>query len=198
MSLRKYLKKIFKKTIYEKKTLFLYEYDPVKQGDGQFDPEVKVFTEFNEIQKPLRKKILPYPLINPLYYRIKHHKATLLIIHKETELCAFGWNQSCEFLLKNDYCDFAPDSLILGPYWTSPDYRGKGLYGRLLMHSLALIDKKRHILISTRDDNFPSQRGIEKAGFKLIGKLQTIVILYYFRKKTKKYNVIDNNVIFSK
>ncbi|MBN2411010.1 GNAT family N-acetyltransferase [candidate division KSB1 bacterium] len=186
MSFREYIKKALEKTIYESKTVFIYEYDAVKQGEGQIDPEVTVFTKYSELDKSFRRIILPYPLINPMFYRFKHPAVKLLTIHNETELFAFGWIQLCKHYYKKSFGDFVPDAMLLGPYWTNPDWRGKGYYGRLMLHSLALVEKDRKILISTRTNNYPSIRGIEKSGFRLNGCFKRVVFLYFFGRKTFK------------
>ncbi len=186
MSLREYLKQILEKTIYESKTVFIYEYDPEKQGEGKIDPEVTVFIKYSELDKSLREKILPCPLINPLFYRFKHPDVKLLTIHNDTKLFAFGWIQLCKNYYKESFGDFVADAMLLGPYWTNPDSRGKGYYGRLILHSLALIDKNRKILISARTNNYPSVKGIEKAGFRLMGCFKRVVFLYFFGRKTFK------------
>jgi len=186
MSFRKYIKLILERIIYESKTIFLYEYDPVKQGEGIIDPEVNVFKKYNEINLSLRKKVLPYPLINPLFYRMKQPDVKLFTIHNDSVLYAFGWIQPCKYFFKGKTGTFVINGMLLGPYWTNPGYRGKGYYGRLLHHSLALLDKNKAILISTRTNNYASIKGIEKAGFRLKGRFKKVVFLYFFGRKMLK------------
>ncbi|HPG42142.1 MAG TPA: GNAT family N-acetyltransferase [bacterium] len=182
MTITRYLKKILKRTVFETKEILVFEYDRDKQGDGKIDPEVREYNEYCEMDSPLRKRLLPFPLINPLYYRFKHPDSKLMCLFKEGDIIAWGWIQSCESLHKKNSSYFDKNGLLLGPYWTNPAYRGQGLYGRLLQHSIAVIDKNRPIVICTRTENTASITGMKKAGFRFAGSYSVLTILFFFVK----------------
>lgn len=71
---------------------------------------------------------------------------------------------------------------IIGPCVTAPDYRGQGLYGK----ALACITghpmyRDGVFYMSVNEHNASSIRGIEKAGFRLVGRVRKSRILkrYY-------------------
>ena len=46
-------------------------------------------------------------------------------------LQAFGWIQTWK-PFRHKFGRLAKDGVMLGPYWTEPHNRGRGLYGKLL------------------------------------------------------------------
>ena len=52
------------------------------------------------------------------------------------------------------------EAIMLGPYWTNPDYRGKGYYGYLLRMSIILSKNKVSLIIYTDKSNLASRKGI--------------------------------------
>jgi len=60
---------------------------------------------------------------------------------------------------------------FLGPFWTDPAYRGRGLYPRLLLHTVCILAEMgmSQIYIASQASNIPSRKGIERAGFRAIG-----------------------------
>lgn len=109
---------------------------------------------------------------------MRRGKARLLCFSEDgLQLDAYGWIQDWS-LFRRRYGAIATEGVMLGYYWTAPAARGRGLYGRLLSHSLALCRKDRPILIATTPDNTASQRGIVKAGFQSRGEWE---VCSYFR-----------------
>jgi hypothetical protein len=156
-----------KKFFFESGDYVIYRLNSDGEG-GETDPEVEEYTEYDEIPRFIRKKLSIYPLINSVYYRIKSHQAVLICIHKNRDVLCYGWIQTWE-PFKRKFGWLCKDGIMLGPYWTNPDYREQGYYGRLLKHSIALTKKDSHLIIYTNPENFSSQKGIEKAGFKEVG-----------------------------
>ncbi len=80
------------------------------------------------------------------------------------------------FLGKNDY--------EIGPCFTYPQYRGKGIYPNVLRHicnSLGNSDTSFYMIVD--DANIASVKGIEKAGFKKYGVIEVT-------KYTKRYKLV--------
>ena len=102
--------------------------------------------------------------------RLQRHGAVLLVLLDGEELAASGWIQTWQPLLR-EFWWLSRDAICLGPYWTHPDYRGRGLYGRLLLHSLAECHRRfdKDVFIWAEDNNAASKCGIEKAGFHSVG-----------------------------
>jgi GNAT superfamily N-acetyltransferase len=113
-------------------------------------------------------------------YRLRREEARLLCLSEDgLHLDAYGWIQDWR-PFRRRFGALAQTGTMLGPYWTAPEARGRGLYGRLLAHSLSLCDRDRPILIGTSPENKPSQRGIEKAGFKPRGEWVLRLYLRFF------------------
>ena len=63
-----------------------------------------------------------------------------------------------------------PDDFEIGPCWTHPDFRGRGLYGQVLKRIVAdFADDPGRLVIFAEQDNAASLRGIAKAGFRSCG-----------------------------
>jgi len=59
----------------------------------------------------------------------------------------------------------------IGPCWTHPDFRGRGLYPWLLTKILRdYQDRASNVYVFTSGGNHASKRGIEKAGGRLFAK----------------------------
>lgn len=82
------------------------------------------------------------------------------------------------FLTKDDYC--------IGPCFTYPEFRGKGIYPAVLNQICQSenypSDTVFYMVVS--DTNTPSVRGIEKAGFEKCGRIKkTRILKRYFRER---------------
>lgn len=70
----------------------------------------------------------------------------------------------------------------LHDFWTHPDFRGKGLYPTLIQRISKeillekLVISPSNILIDTDSSNTASNKGIQKAGFELIGNIVALRI----------------------
>ncbi len=161
--------RLVKKFIYERRLILFYSYDS-KQGEGCIDPRIQVYEKYNDVPEYFRKTILPRPWINTMYFRMKRDGAKLLCYSEDgIRLLAYGWIQDWH-PFRHRFRAIAKEGVMLGFYWTAPAARGQGLYGRLLSHSLHLCKKEKPIIIATSPKNIPSQKGIEKAGVKFLGK----------------------------
>ena len=105
-------------------------------------------------------------------HRMKRDGARLVVLREENRLRAYGWIQGWRSFRRLRW--LAPDARCLGFYWTASADRGRGLYGRLLKHSIAVCEERDRLplVIFTSPDNPMSQRGIEKAGFLRLGEYE--------------------------
>lgn len=72
---------------------------------------------------------------------------------------------------------------IIGPCFTRPDYRGQGIYPRVLEYICSHIGNIETLFYMCVDEsNLPSIKGIEKSGFKKCGSAKKTRFLkrYYF------------------
>ncbi|HET6429693.1 MAG TPA: GNAT family N-acetyltransferase [Phycisphaerae bacterium] len=62
-------------------------------------------------------------------------------------------------------------ALLIGPCFTDPDYRGRGIYPRILRHIVTELGGRGYgpFYVHTSPANAASLRGIEKAGFLRLG-----------------------------
>ena len=62
---------------------------------------------------------------------------------------------------------------------TLPEHRGKGIYPAVLREVIGYLKEKgfMRVFITVQEDNIPSIRGIEKAGFKCVGRVRLLKIM---------------------
>jgi len=94
------------------------------------------------------------------------------------EVAGICWSRSG--LTRSDY--FVPletdDANILSCFMF-PQFRGRGIYSTMLKHITGTLKKHngvRRVFIDCPSWNYPSIRGIEKAGFHIIGRAACIVL----------------------
>ncbi len=161
-------------------------------AEARPDPEAQAYPSFESIPAGLRGRLFQKRWLNPLYHRLRRGQATLLCIHEGDRIFSYGWVQSwAPFRRKFGW--LAEDGVMLGPYWTHPEQRGKGLYGRLLSHSLSLASPGKPALIYTHPENRASLRGIEKAGFVPLGTYRVRLLLRFWasRRAVEMDSTID-------
>jgi len=73
------------------------------------------------------------------------------------------------------------DAGYIGPCFTHPAYRGKGLYPYVLLKICEFLKEKGkdRAFICTKINNLASAQGIEKAGFRRIYEIGLIKILFF-------------------
>ncbi len=171
--------RLLSRMAHEKRVCRFYSHDP-KRSAGQADSRVTVYEKWMDIPVEFRQVAVPSPWLNVMFYRLKRGEAKLLCYFEEGHrLDAYGWVQDWR-PFRRKFGSLAENGTMLGPYWTAPEARGRGLYGRLLSHSLALCLQDGPALIYTSSGNLASQRGIEKAGFHFLGEWELRVWLRVF------------------
>jgi hypothetical protein len=177
-----------KKIIYESGEYVIYKIDSPTKNQIIIDEKIKKYSSPEEIPTFIKKKLLKFPILNPMYYRLKFRKAMLLCLYFENQIFSYGWIQNWKPFRKK-FGWLIKNGTMLGPFWTDPQFRGQGYYKRLLLHSVSIADKKKQIIIYTSPNNITSQKGIEKVGFKKIG---TYKIALIFRLIVWHSKIVDN------
>ena len=103
--------------------------------------------------------------------RLRRHGAILLTLMERDEMLGYGWLQSWRL---------ADNATCVGPHWTHPDHRRKGLFGCLLAHSLHECHLRgwKELYVWAQESNIASRRGIEKAGFESLGRHRVSIYLF--------------------
>jgi L-amino acid N-acyltransferase YncA len=113
--------------------------------------------------------------------RLMHLGAVLLAVVTQGDLAAYGWIQTWR-PHRRQFAWLARDAVCLGPYWTNPRLRGRGLYQQLLAHSVRECQQRfpeKEIYVWSLVSNPASIRGLEKAGFRSLG--DHAISAYFFR-----------------
>jgi GNAT superfamily N-acetyltransferase len=172
---------LFIRLFFDRGRYLFYEYDQ-NQGIGRVNACIKCYDSWSEIPEHFRKKVAPSPLMNAMYYRILRGDAKLLCYSEDgNKLDAFGWIQDWR-TFRIRFGAIAKTGTMLGPFWTAPEARGRGLYGRLLAHSLTCCSKEHPIIIYTSPENKASLHGIENAGFRALGEWDFRMYLQFFSR----------------
>jgi hypothetical protein len=182
---------LLKKVLFESGIYSIYTFPKNIALKSQISSNVNVFNNYSEIPNAIKEKVVKYHLINPLYYRLKSGIATLLTIQNNRDLIAYGWIQKWKPFKKKFGWFVKGEAIMLGPYWTSPDYRGRGYYSELLRKSIFLADNNLQLVIYTAKSNLKSRKGIEKEGFKFLG---TFKIIFLLRCIALRYAKADDEV----
>ena len=121
--------------------------------------------------------------------RMRRHGGMLLTVMDGPILHGYGWVQTWR-PVKREFWWLADNAICLGPYWTHPDLRGRGIYGRLLSRSLFECRRRGWdaLYIWSGVDNAPSIRGIEKAGFRSLGRHRVSTYLF---GRVRRHEVVE-------
>lgn len=160
--------------IYELPTdhAFAAESDPEAYSfDAEHPPNEAEHGALRRVSGPLGRFIM--------FRRMKRDGAVCLVLFDtHGEVRAYGWLQRWKSQ-RFEFGWLADDAICLGPFWTRPDQRGQGLYGRLLSHGVYECRRRFDlpVFIWAEPSNAPSRRGIEKAGFAFVGEFSVFAAL---------------------
>ncbi|NLW86779.1 MAG: GNAT family N-acetyltransferase [Planctomycetes bacterium] len=167
------LRRLSSAVIYWHGSWVIYSYDATAQGDGKLDAAVQTYDAehlpVGVVKQALQERYGRFEYKLRLREMLRHG-GKCLVLMDQGKVASFGWIRGWK-PFRRRYGWLARDAFLLSSYWTMPDFRGKGLYGRLLAHTIAVARKADNvpIFIWTDPENHASQRGIEKAGFKCLG-----------------------------
>jgi GNAT superfamily N-acetyltransferase len=185
-----YLLKRLASLIFSIERYAFFEYD--RSIEGKEDEFLTVYTTYSEIPKQIRPQLFRTKFYNTMLRRIKKGQASVICLIYHADLIAYGWIQSWK-PFRRRFASLSDDAIMLGPYWTKPEFRGKGIYKRLLKHSMSLNrEREKNLLIFAQPENHSSIAGIRSVGFKYIGEFRRVNILGLgFMKQTGTTNT-DN------
>ena len=173
--------RLLRKSIRDSGVHLVYKYVPEIQGTGRPHEHVREFTTYSKIPKGFRLAALSKPYFNVMVYRLLRGQAKFFSYSENgSTLQAYGWIQSGS-AFRHKLGMLADDGILLGPYWTEPEHRGKRIYGALIRHCLFVIPKDKPTYIYTSPTNISSQRGILDAGFQATGTYRVTHWFWFFR-----------------
>jgi len=77
----------------------------------------------------------------------------------------------------------SPGEIHIGPCYTAPSHRGRGIYRKVLRGICAdRRETNSRAYMMVHEDNLPSIRGIEAAGFRHIGSVERTALLKVYRR----------------
>jgi len=169
-----------KKFIYHKENIIIFKNFPFKEKSFPDSKGILVFKDIKEIPPSLIKTVFPGISFLLLKFRLWRKKATLICYIKEGQLLAYGWIQDWSYFKPFHIIEYKAS--MLGPFWTHPQYRGQGIYGKMLDYSLNMIDPQYPAIIYASQGNSPSLKGIRNHHFREIGPFQFLRKFFFFRK----------------
>ena len=100
----------------------------------------------------------------------------LFVVVRQGRLVHFSWVH-----LKTETAgrfELQPGDVFIGPCYTAPDFRGQGIYPRVLQWLCREMARRGHkrAMIATAVQNAASISGIEKAGFRPFGRFRMVRI----------------------
>lgn len=162
-------------TLFDSSDYVLYRF----VGDGrrlQSDTGVVTYYDWTHVEEEVRRVMFGSGFFHPLLHRLRRGRAQLLTLTFDGELVAYGWVQDWQ-AFRGKFGWLERDAVMLGPYWTHPDHRGKRLYGRMLNASLLLgLQRQCPLIIYTTPSNTASQKGIERFDFDRLGTFRVSTI----------------------
>lgn len=183
------LRRFWRLAVRRVETLVFYAYCRARQGDGREDPCVRYFDAAGPPEGQIERDLiaaqgrLAYAMMRR---RMVRHGARLLCLVEDGRLGAYGWIQRWVHFRRR-YAYLAADATMLGFFWTAPACRGRGMFGRLMAHAIAVCEERRRVplLVMTSPANRASQRGIEKAGFIRLGTYRITSWLFQLVVRTE-------------
>jgi GNAT superfamily N-acetyltransferase len=146
--------------------------DPEVQRDGVFDPDVVRRDAGNPPTPEEDRLLLAAVGAGHLMLRVRlaAGRARLLLLHHDGMPVAYCWLQD-EGPYRRRLSITGGPWTVLGPLWTDPAHRGRGLFKRLLLHAIAerRAAEDPPLVAWIQESNTPSLRGFAAAGFRKVG-----------------------------
>jgi hypothetical protein len=182
--------RMLRRFIYENITYLYYTYPKEKLVEA-VDTKISISVQrYQDLMLYIGsdKWLTKRELIKEAFERFAHDERLYTIVIDE-KLAHYGWmtkgGKTHTFTTVHMTYDSPPGSIILYDFYTEPIFRRQGLYFNNLKRMIRdSIDMgATDILIGVSQDNMPSKKVIEKAGFIVFRKFHEINILKVFRKQ---------------
>jgi len=163
------MSKLVKYVFGDQTALAFYEWDVKRQGAGQRDEDVVEWDRLDPLPLLVQRQFRGdgHFLSAWRMARLRHRGLIRLFsCMVDGHPACFGVMQG--WSLHRRYCMWLRSpGWVLGPFWTEPEYRGRGLYVRLLRHIVHICATEgiERMYIWAAPRNVPSRKGIERAGF---------------------------------
>lgn len=133
--------------------------------------EIKMFTSWDTVNKSLRERLGQHKGHFGLELEeMLKMGAYLWIGYVKGDAASFAWTQTGD-QVRSHFFPLMSDDVMITRCVTISSYRGLGLFPATLLHIVSTLGARgiRRFYVGCADWNLFSQRGIERAGFKLLG-----------------------------
>jgi GNAT superfamily N-acetyltransferase len=166
---------VWRSLFLQRYSVVIYTYSP-RQGKGRLDEGVRVLSRDSPIPRDVKREFVRASGSRAWWagrFMMVRQGAKLLYLLEDGKLCAYGWIRRLDPFLRC-FRWLTPRGTVLGYFWTAPEKRGLGLYGRLLRHCIAISKDREEVpvIVYAASSNRGSLHGIEKAGFARLGEYE--------------------------
>lgn len=173
------------KLLYKRETLVFYEFTGTRPefddiaGQIPADMSLEHHTCAAELSPAIHRALFPYGY-SLLLHRMKRHVAQVVTLTLDDELIAYGWLQTWD-PFRHLYHDISTTGTMIGPAWTSPEWRGKGIHSLMLSMRLHLAPPGERTFSFAENDNHASRKGLIRTGFSKIATMELVRVAYLLR-----------------
>jgi len=155
------------------RNLAFYDWDVKKQGPGEFDPDIVEWDAHRPLDPTTSRQHARSGPALPrwrMLWRCRRGTARLFIMMVDGFPAAFEMIQDWS-LMRRELGWLERPGPYLGPGWTDPDYRGRRLCPRLLLHMIYLLGQSgvTYMYATVEQQNRPSRKMVERMGFRPMG-----------------------------
>ena len=161
---------------------YLYKKSKSRSAEENINSiEVNIFVpKLFRLTLPGEDKSLKLKLLRILFQTATFGKAKIYYVEQDGKIAHTTYLiprcYKFPFMSKGDY--------EIGPCLTYPDFRGKGIYPEVLKHIYANVGSESTLFYMIVDENnSPSIRGIEKAGFERCGTVKVTKLIKRYLKE---------------
>lgn len=160
-----------------KEDIILFKLSPPFNTPPTIGNEIFIFRSLKEIPKTIYQQL--FPKVSCMQFRLWRKKAALVCFIRTDTLIAYGWVQNWESF--GAFKAIEPNATMLGPFWTNPNFRGQGFYGKLIDYAITLCNQNYPAIIYAHHCNDSSLNGIRKKQFQEVGRATLIIFMKIFR-----------------
>lgn len=144
---------------------------------------LSMYDTYSGIPTWLQKELFKSTL-SPMRKRLENASAKIYVVVDGDSLIASAWTQSMTPFLSRYGMEFE-NAIMLGPDWTHPNFRGKGLHPFLIRKRIESADAGTRLLAVVEGGYKDSIKGFVKNGFVLKKRcrVSTLVSLWHLSKE---------------